>query len=182
MKFVSSSAVLCLLLMFITSSAACSRPAPGDLIGRAIIPKIHVNVGVLEGTQDDAAVPGPLPVHYRSTNLPGEGQAVVISAHHFTHPLPGAAGGPFLHLDQVEPGDTIYLTRQPRFGGGKFRYIVSSNRTVNCGRTSVGFWDCLAALVLMQNFKQTKVYLITCIGDGYERRIVTAFAAAHNQL
>jgi sortase (surface protein transpeptidase) len=117
-------------------------------------------------------------VHYRSTNLPGEGQAIVISGHHFTHAAPGAAGGAFLHLDELVPGDRFKLTRAARFGGGTYWYIVASNRTVDCGRTSVGFYYCPAALRLLRNFKQTKVDLITCEGDGYQRRVVTAFAAS----
>jgi LPXTG-site transpeptidase (sortase) family protein len=174
--------VACLVLASSAASSACAvRPLPNELIGRVIIPKIHVNIAVEEGTPDDAAVPGYFPVHYRSTNLPGEGQAIVISAHHFTHALPGATGGPFLHLDQLLPGDSVYLSRYSRFGGGKYRYIVTSNRTVDCGHTPAGFKYCQRALDLLKNFEQTKVYLITCIGDGYQRRIVTAFAVNAHQ-
>jgi len=181
-RVIGSSAVLCLLLVFTASSAACVRPNPGDIIGRVIIPQIGVNISVVEGTNDDAAIPGPLPVHYRSTNLPGEGQAIVISAHHFTHPLPGAAGGPFLHLDRLKAGSVIYLTRKTRFGGGKYKYIVSSNRPVDCGHTRVGYYKCPRALDLLQKMQQTKVFLITCKKDGFQREVLTAFAVSKRQL
>jgi LPXTG-site transpeptidase (sortase) family protein len=180
MRLISSLALTCLLLVFSANSAACSRPLPGSIIGKVIIPKIHINIGVVEGTPDDAAVPGLLPVHYQSTNLPGEGQAIVISAHHFSNPVPGSPHGAFWHLDQLKAGDSVYLTKGRQFGGGVQRYVVTSNRTVDCGRTPDGFKNCPRALDLLKNFKQTKVYLITCIGDGYQRRIVTAFVAHSN--
>lgn len=171
-------AIACLVLACSAVPSACGiRPKPHQVIGRIIIPKIHVHTTYVEGTKDEAAVPGPHPVHNRRTYLPNEGKTVVISGHHFTRPLPGASGGVFLHLDQLRRGDTIYLTVRRRFGGGKYKYIVTSNRTVNCGRTPAGFKYCRRALRLMKNFGQNKVYLSTCIGDGYQRRIVTAFAA-----
>jgi LPXTG-site transpeptidase (sortase) family protein len=163
------------LTFCVTSSACALRPKAGDIIGQVIIPKIGVKQYVVEGTQNDAAVPGVYPVHYETTNLPGEGQAIVISGHHFTHPAPGAGGGVFLHLDQLKRGDSVYLTRAPRLGGGKFRYIVTSNRSIDCGRTMAGFRYCKAAIDAMQGFSQTKVFLMTCIGDGYVRQLLTAY-------
>lgn len=174
--FTSTAIISCLLLVFAATSAACARPKPYDIDGRIIIPKLHENVRYVEGTKDDAAIPGDLPVHYRSTNLPGEGQTIVISGHHFTHPLPGAVHGAFFSLDQLRPGDVFYITRNPRFGGGKVKFIVTSNRVVDCGHTQVGFYDCPAALRLMRNFQQTKAYLMTCVGAGFQRRLVTGFA------
>ena len=159
------------------SAVSCPRPLPRQIMGKVIIPKIHVDVSVKEGTADDAAVPGPYPVHYRRTALPGEGGTVVISGHHFTHPLPGARGGVFLHLDQLRRGDSIYLTLRRRFGKGNYRYVVTSNRTVDCGYTVAGFKYCKRALTLMKRFNQDKLYLVTCEGAGYERQVVTAFAA-----
>jgi LPXTG-site transpeptidase (sortase) family protein len=133
---------------------------------------------VKEGTSDDAAVPGRYPVHYRGTALPGDGQTIVISGHHYTHRLRrDAAGGVFLHLDELRRGNSVYLT----YGGSTYRYIVTSNRTVNCGRDYAGFKYCRRALNLMAKFYQNKVYLTTCIGDGYQRRIVTAFADHPNR-
>ena len=177
LKGISSSALLCLLLMFVSNSAAGTQTQAVSGISQLIIPKIHVNVMVVQGTADDAAVPGPQPVHYLNTALPGEGHTVVISGHHFTHPLPGAAAGVFYQLDRLVKGDPIFLTKAPLFGAGRIKYIVASNRPVSCGHTPVGFYDCPPAVNMLKHFGQNKVYLITCIGDGYQRRIVTAFAA-----
>jgi LPXTG-site transpeptidase (sortase) family protein len=172
----TSAAFICLLLVFSAASAACARPKPYDIDGRIIIPKLHENVQYVEGTRDDAAIPGELPVHYRSTNLPGEGQTIVISGHHFTHQLPGAAHGVFYGLDQLRRGDVYYITRTPRFGAAKVKFVVTSNRVVFCGHTRVGFYECPPVLRLMHDFEQTKSYLMTCVGDGYWRRLVTGFA------
>jgi sortase (surface protein transpeptidase) len=167
---------MAVLLVLCASSSACAlRPKSGDIVMRVKVPTGHVDTYVVEGSLDDAAVPGRYPVHYQSTNLPSEGQTIVVSGHHFTPQYPGAAGGAFLRLNEAKLGSFVFIREAARFGGGTYKYVITSNRPVYCGPSRHDFYYCERALNLLKNFKQTKVYLITCIGDGHWRRIVTAF-------
>lgn len=75
--------------------------AGGRPIGRLVIPKIGVDVIVLEGTgtQDLREGPG----HWPETPFPGQGGNFVISGHRTTY------GAPFFRLDKLEVGDEIQL-------------------------------------------------------------------------
>ncbi len=75
---------------------------PGEPIGRLAIPKIGVDVVILEGTgtQDLREGPG----HWPETPFPGLGGNFVISGHRTTY------GAPFFRLDRLEPGDELHLT------------------------------------------------------------------------
>lgn len=73
----------------------------GRPIGKLAIPKIGVNVVILEGTgtQDLREGPG----HWPETPFPGLGGNFVVSGHRTTY------GAPFFRLDQLEIGDEIQL-------------------------------------------------------------------------
>ncbi|NLT35248.1 MAG: class E sortase [Gaiellales bacterium] len=73
----------------------------GRAIGRIVIPKIGVDVIVLEGTgtQDLREGPG----HWPETPFPGQGGNFVVSGHRTTY------GAPFFRLDNLEAGDEIQL-------------------------------------------------------------------------
>ncbi len=163
-------AILGLLLAAPAAGASDGTPKYGTVVMRIKIPYIGVNIPVVEGNSPNNE-DGPYPTHYRSTNWPNEGQTVAISAHHLTHALPGANGGPFLNVDRLKKGSAIYLTMRRPFGIGTFRYRVVWQKEVFCG---VNSWNCLAALRYFINMQQSKLILTTCIGNGSWRRIVWA--------
>ncbi len=73
----------------------------GDALTRIRIPKIGVDVVVVEGTTPAALKAGA--GHYRGTPLPCETGNVAIAGHRTTY------GKPFNQLDRLAPGDQISL-------------------------------------------------------------------------
>jgi len=84
----------------------------GGALTRIIIPKIHVNVIVVEGISGNALRAGA--GHYPETPLPGEIGNVGIAGHRT------GFGEPFRHLEQMAPGDTVILQTPI----GKYTYQV----------------------------------------------------------
>ena len=73
----------------------------GEGIGRIQIPRIDLDVVVVEGTTASALRAGA--GHYPATPLPCEPGNVAIAGHRTTY------GKPFHNLDKLRPGDTIVL-------------------------------------------------------------------------
>jgi len=73
----------------------------GDALTRIKIPKLNVDVVVVEGTAASALRAGA--GHYPETPLPCEAGNVAIAGHRTTY------GKPFANLDRLTPGDTITL-------------------------------------------------------------------------
>lgn len=73
----------------------------GDSLTRIKIPKIGVDVVVVEGTSASALRAGA--GHYPETPLPCEEGNVGIAGHRTTY------GKPFTNIDRLSPGDTIIL-------------------------------------------------------------------------
>lgn len=95
----------------------------GAPIGRIVIPRIHLEMVVVEGTSASDLEKGP--GHYDAetgvdTSLPGLGAVIAIAGHRttFLHP--------FRHIDELRPGDKIYLDMPY----GTFRYSVYFHRVV----------------------------------------------------
>jgi sortase (surface protein transpeptidase) len=158
------------LLAAQAAGAAGGRPPSGTFVMRISIPSIGVNTLVQEG-DPKANEDGKYPVHYRSTDWPGEGETVAVSAHHFTHALPGAAGGPFLRINELRTGALIRVQVLSRFGGGTEVYRVSGQREFRCSDA----WTCPEARSGFTKLQQDKLILTTCIGDGSKRRFLYAY-------
>ena len=90
----------------------------GDALTRIIIPKLNVDMVVVEGTTPSALKAGA--GHYRGTPLPCEMGNVAIAGHRTTY------GKPFANLDRLKPGDTIELITPI----GACTYKVSKNPEV----------------------------------------------------
>ena len=73
----------------------------GDALTRIKIPKLDVDVLVVEGTSASALRAGA--GHYVHTRLPCETGTVAIAGHRTTY------GKPFANIDRLAPGDTIVL-------------------------------------------------------------------------
>jgi sortase A len=96
----------------------------GRAIGRIVIPKIGLKMIVVEGTSEGDLAKGP--GHYNTqsgvaTALPGAGGVVGIAGHRttFLHP--------FRHVDQLKPGNYVYL----EMPYGTFRYKVYYQKIVS---------------------------------------------------
>jgi sortase A len=73
----------------------------GQGLTRLSIPKLKLNVLVVEGTTPAALKAGA--GHYVSSPLPGEAGNVAIAGHRTTY------GRPFNRLDEMKAGDVVYL-------------------------------------------------------------------------
>lgn len=78
------------------------RILPGHALTKLVIPKLRVNVIVVEGTTGNALRAGA--GHYIDTALPGSQSGNVAIAGHRT-----GFGEPFRHLERLSQGDKIYL-------------------------------------------------------------------------
>jgi len=95
----------------------------GQPIGRILIPRIHLKMVVVQGTSEGDLSKGP--GHYDSasgqnTGLPGMGGVIGIAGHRTTFLQP------FRHIDDLRPGDKIYL----EMPYGTFSYTVYAHRVV----------------------------------------------------
>lgn len=95
----------------------------GQPIGRIIVPRLGLNMVVVQGTSEADLEKGP--GHYDAasgvnTALPGMGGVVAIAGHRTTYLHP------FRHIDELRPGDDIYL----RMPYGIFGYRVYMHRIV----------------------------------------------------
>lgn len=75
--------------------------APGSAIGRLEVPRLGVDMVVVEGTGADELKRGP--GRDPRTSMPGEGRLVYIAGHRTTY------SAPFAHIDRLEPGDRVRL-------------------------------------------------------------------------
>jgi sortase A len=84
----------------------------GSVLTQLQIPKIHLDVLVVEGTTPAALRAGA--GHYPGTPLPGEAGNVAIAGHRTTF------GRPFNHIDELKAGDEAILITP----FNKFHYVV----------------------------------------------------------
>ena len=94
-------------------------PLLGQPIATIRIPKIHLDMVVVEGTTPSELAKGP--GHYVGTAYPWHSRGRVGIAGHRTTYL-----HPFWSLDQLRDGDRIFL--QTKFG--RYTYVVTGSRTV----------------------------------------------------
>ncbi|HEX8001854.1 MAG TPA: class E sortase [Mycobacteriales bacterium] len=93
----------------------------GDSLTRIVIPKIDLDTQVVEGTTPAALKAGA--GHYKETPLPGEKGNVAIAGHRTTY------GRPFNRLDEIKPGDLIYLDTP--FARYEYRSVATFDQRPN---------------------------------------------------
>lgn len=91
----------------------------GDAVGTIVVPRLSLEMVVVEGTSADDLARGP--GRYPTTSVPGLGDTVAIAGHRTTHLQP------FRHLDALRQGDSIYL----EMPYGTFRYVVYDDAIVD---------------------------------------------------
>jgi sortase A len=102
----------------------------GAAVGRIVIPRIHLNMVVVQGTSESDLARGP--GHYdaasgETTGLPGMGRVIAIAGHRTTYLHP------FRHIDDLRSGDKIYLLMPY----GSFRYTVYFHKVVSSDDWSI---------------------------------------------
>ena len=73
----------------------------GDPIGRLVVPRLGIDMVVVNGTASDTLKKGP--GRHDATFMPGEGRLVYIAGHRTTY------SAPFAQIDQLEAGDRVRL-------------------------------------------------------------------------
>jgi sortase A len=90
----------------------------GHALARLLIPRIGVDVMVVEGVTLDDLAKGP--GHYRETPLPGALGSTAIAGHRT------GWSAPFYNLDHVRTGDTVTLVTK----AGRYVYRVTGRTIV----------------------------------------------------
>jgi sortase A len=97
----------------------------GDAIARLRVPKLGLNLVVVNGTASSDLRRGP--GRHEETFMPGEGKLVYVAGHRTTY------GAPFSDIDRLKPGDTISV----ELPYGSVEYRVASQRIVDDNDLSV---------------------------------------------
>jgi LPXTG-site transpeptidase (sortase) family protein len=130
-----------------------SRAAPGEVLTKIYIPKIHLEAVVLEGASAHTLLRGP--ARLTQSALPGTKGNLVIAGHRDTF---------FRQVHSLRFGDDIYVMR----GGERFHYTVIGRKVVEPSDLSV-----------LRPSNEGHLTLITCfptnaIGPAPRRLIVIA--------
>ncbi len=97
----------------------------GDAIARLRVPRLGVNVVLVNGTSSGDLRRGP--GRHLETFMPGEGRLVYVAGHRTTY------GAPFSSIDRLAPGDTISV----ELPYGSIEYRVTRHRIVDDNDLSV---------------------------------------------
>lgn len=101
------------------------RLSEGDAIGRLRIPRLDLNMIVVNGTESSTLRKGP--ARHRRTFLPGEGKLIYIAGHRTTY------SAPFSDIDDLRRGDRVRL----ELPYATFEYTIRSHRIVEAHELSV---------------------------------------------
>jgi sortase A len=97
----------------------------GDAIARLRVPRLGLDVVVVDGTSGDDLRRGP--GRHTDTFMPGEGKLVYVAGHRTTY------GAPFSDIDDLQPGDAITV----ELPYGTVEYRVTKHRIVDDNDLSV---------------------------------------------
>jgi sortase A len=97
----------------------------GDAIGRLKIPKLDLNMIVVNGTETKTLRKGP--ARHKRTFLPGEGKLIYIAGHRTTY------SAPFSDIDDLKRGDRVRL----ELPYATVEYTIRSHRIVEAHELSV---------------------------------------------
>src|SRR3954466_16106614 len=97
----------------------------GEAIGRIRIPRMGVNLVLVNGTDHETLKKGP--GRDGRTFMPGENRLIYIAGHRTTY------GAPFSHIDRLESGDRVTI----EVPYGTFIYAVTRHRIVKATDLSV---------------------------------------------
>jgi sortase A len=98
---------------------------PGEAIGRIRIPRLGLDMILVDGTDHETLKKGP--GRYLGSFMPGENRLVYIAGHRTTYLAP------FSHIDDLRKGDRVTI----EVPYGTFTYGISGHRIVSAGDVSV---------------------------------------------
>jgi len=102
-----------------------SETHQGEAIGRIRIPRMGVNMILVDGTDHETLKKGP--GRDLRTFMPGENRLIYIAGHRTTYLAP------FSHIDSLRPGDKVTI----QLPYGTFLYNVTGHRIVRADDLSV---------------------------------------------
>jgi len=104
----------------VAAAAAAERRQvkDGQALGRIIVPRMGLNMVVVNGTDEESLKKGP--GHYLGSALPGQGQLIYIAGHRTTYLAP------FSSIDHLHKGDRVTLVMPY----ATFVYRISGYRIV----------------------------------------------------
>jgi sortase A len=123
----------------------------GSAIGRLEVPRLGVDMVMVEGTASDDLKRGP--GRDERTFMPGEGKLVYVAGHRTTY------SAPFARIDALRPGDRITV----EMPYGTFAYTVTRHRIVDDQDLSVlrsGPGEELALQACHPRFFATQRYIV----------------------
>jgi sortase A len=97
----------------------------GQAIGRIVVPRLHLNMVLVDGTDEGSLEKGP--GRDLRTYMPGEGRLVYIAGHRTTFLAP------FSHIERLRRGDSV-VVRMPY---ATFTYRIKRHRIVAADDLSV---------------------------------------------
>jgi len=102
-KLNRSTSSLAVIRMTIAREARAYRQhsRSGEAIGRIRVPRLHLNMIFVNGTDEGSLTKGP--GRDLVTYMPGQGQLVYIAGHRTTYLAP------FAHIEALKPGDLVML-------------------------------------------------------------------------
>jgi sortase A len=112
-------------LVAAAAAAERRRAREGEAIGRLIVPRMGLNMVIVNGTDEASLKKGP--GRYLGSALPGQGQLVYIAGHRTTYLAP------FSKIDQLHKGDRVKIVMPY----ATFVYRVSGYRIVPADDLSV---------------------------------------------
>ena len=98
---------------------------PGQAIGRIVVPRLHLNMVLVDGTDEGSLEKGP--GRDLRSYMPGEGRLVYIAGHRTTFLAP------FSHIERLRGGDSVTL----RMPYATFVYRIGRHRIVAADDLSV---------------------------------------------
>lgn len=98
---------------------------PGAPIARLEVPRLDLDVVMLNGTDTGSLKKGP--GRHLQTSMPGQGELVYVAGHRTTF------GAPFARIDAIKPGDRV-VVRMPY---GSFEYRATGHSIVDADDLSV---------------------------------------------
>jgi len=140
-----------------------AEPTVGGVLGRIDLPSINQTKAFVFGVGRDDLRRGP--GLYPSTPLPGAPGNTAIAGHRTTH------GAPFFDIDQLVPGDPIFVET----ADGRFEYKVEGHKS-DTGDLSGHFIVDPSAVEVLEDRGDNRLTLTACNPkySARERIIVTA--------
>jgi sortase A len=99
----------------------------GDAVGRLVIPRLDVDMIVVNGTDSNTLKKGPGRYSGAGSYMPGEGHLVYVAGHRTTY------SAPFSDIDDLERGDPVVL----ELPYARFEYRVAGTEIVRADELRV---------------------------------------------